>query len=261
MGGIVKSIGKTIKKIGKGISKFIKKIGPALILAAAVWAGVSVFGAFSQGTLAGGGIFKSIFSTQNFGAGLTAIGKGIGNALMPGTPFGSIMQQGAQAVVQDGAGLPDMSQTGAVSSENAVDVNKWVQTNNDKDMSTSQALMYMTKMNLLATGFQTLAGLLDDSDEKAAALKYAYGGAVTEGAKKWVKDHPTYMDMYDRGQDTTGYSADWFQEQTIGEPTLGRQSTKQFTTRSPSAIQTQSPSAFQSKGTGLITQGTQKRFA
>ena len=102
MGGIVKSIGKTIKKIGKGISKFIKKIGPALILAAAVWAGVSVFGAFSQGTLASGGIFKSIFSTQNFGAGLTAIGKGIGNALMPGTPFGSIMQQGAQAVVQDG---------------------------------------------------------------------------------------------------------------------------------------------------------------
>ena len=254
MGGIVKSIGKTVKKIGKGISKFIKKIGPALILAAAVWAGVSVFGAFSQGTLASGGIFKSIFSTQNFGAGLTAIGKGIGNALMPGTPFGSVMQQGAQAVVQDGAGMPDMSQTGNL-------VTQTVQKFGDKDMSTSQALMYMTKMNLLATGFQTLAGLLDDSDEKAAALKYAYGGAVTEGAKKWVKDHPTYMDMYDRGQDTTGYSADWFQEQTIGEPTLGRQSTKQFTTRSPSAIQSQSPSAFQSKGTGLITQGTQKRFA
>ena len=128
-------------------------------------------------------------------------------------------------------------------------------------MSTSQALMYMTKMNLLATGFQTLAGLLDDSDEKAAALKYAYGGAVTEGAKKWVKDHPTYMDMYDRGQDTTGYTADWFQEQTIGEPTLGRQSTKQFTTKSPSAIQSPSPGAFKSKGTGLITQGTQKRYA
>ena len=255
MGGIVKSIGKTIKKIGKGISKFIKKIGPALILAAAVWAGVSVFGAFSQGTLASGGIFKSIFSTQNFGAGLTAIGKGIGNALMPGTPFGSVMQQGAQAVVQDGAGMPDMSQTSGDM------VKQIVQKANDKDMSTSQALMYMTKMNLLATGFQTLAGLLDDSDEKAAALKYAYGGAVTEGAKKWVKDHPTYMDMYDRGQDTTGYSADWFQEQTIGEPTLGHQSTKQFTTRSPSTIQSQSPSAFQSKGTGLITQGTQKRYA
>ncbi len=255
MGGIVKSIGKTIKKIGKGISKFIKKIGPALILAAAVWAGVSVFGAFSQGTLAGGGIFKSIFSTQNFGAGLTAIGKGIGNALMPGTPFGSIMQQGAQAVVQDGAGLPDMSQTASNMPRTLIEKA------GDKDMSTSQALMYMTKMNLLATGFQTLAGLLDDSDEKAAALKYAYGGAVTEGAKKWVKDHPTYMDMYDRGQDTTGYTADWFQEQTIGEPTLGRQSAKQFTTKSPSAIQTKSPSAFQSKGTGLITQGTQKRFA
>ena len=255
MGGIVKSIGKTIKKIGKGISKFIKKIGPALILAAAVWAGVSVFGAFSQGTLAGGGIFKSIFSTQNFGAGLTAIGKGIGNSLMPGTPFGSVMQQGAQQMLPEGAGFPDPSQK-MVNMQRTM-----AEKAGDKDMSTSQALMYMTKMNLLATGFQTLAGLLDDSDEKAAALKYAYGGAVTEGAKKWVKDHPTYMDMYDRGQDTTGYSADWFQEQTIGEPTLGRQSTKQFTTKSPSTVQTKSPSAFQSKGTGLITQGTQKRYA
>lgn len=256
MGGIVKSIGKTVKKIGKGISKFIKKIGPALILAAAVWAGVSVFGAFSQGTLASGGIFKSIFSTQNFGAGLTAIGKGIGNTLMPGTPFGSVMQQGAQAVVQDGAGLPDMSQTSGDM------VKQIVQKANDKDMSTSQALMYMTKMNLLATGFQTLAGLLDDSEEKAAALKYAYGGAVTEGAKKWVKDNPTYKDMFDRGQDTLGgYTSDWFQEQTVGEPTLGRQSTKQFTTKSPSAIQSPSPGAFKSKGTGLITQGTQKRYA
>ena len=255
MGGIVKSIGKTIKKIGKGISKFIKKIGPALILAAAVWAGVAVFGAFSSGTLASTGVFKSIFSTQNFGAGLTAIGKGIGNALMPGTPFGSVMQQGAQQMLPEGAGFPDPSQK-MVNMQRTM-----AEKAGDKDMSTSQALMYMTKMNLLATGFQTLAGLLDDSDEKAAALKYAYGGAVTEGAKKWVKDHPTYMDMYDRGQDKTGYTADWFQEQTIGEPTLGRQSTKQFTTRSPSAIQSQSPSAFQSKGTGLITQGTQKRFA
>jgi hypothetical protein len=255
MGGIVKSIGKTVKKIGKGISKFLKKIGPALILAAAIWAGVSVFGAFSQGTLAGGGIFKSIFSTQNFGAGLTAIGKGIGNALMPGTPFGSVMQQGVQAAVQDGGGLPDMSQTAANMPRTLIEKA------GDKDMSTSQALMYMTKMNLLATGFQTLAGLLDDSDEKEAALKYAYGGAVSEGAKKWVKEHPTYMDMYDRGQDKTGYSADWFQEQVVGEPTLGRQSTKQFTTKSPSAIQSQSPGAYKSKGTGLITQGTQKRFA
>jgi hypothetical protein len=227
-------------------------------LAAAIWAGVSVFGAFSSGTLASGGIFKSIFSTQNFGAGLSAIGRGIGNAIMPGSPFGSMMQQGVQAAVQDGAGMPDMSQTSGDI------VKQTVQKFGDKDMSTSQALMYMTKMNLLATGFQTLAGLLDDSDEKAAALKYAYGGAVTEGAKKWVKEHPNYKDLWGKGKDIsplTGYSADWFQEQTVGEPTLGRQSTKQFTTKSPSGVQSQSPSAFQSKGTGLITQGTQKRYA
>ena len=50
MGSIVKSIGKTIKKIGKGLKKIIKKIGPALLVAAAVYAGVAFYGS----TLTGG---------------------------------------------------------------------------------------------------------------------------------------------------------------------------------------------------------------
>ena len=44
MGSIVKSIGKVIKKIGKGLKKVIKKIGPALLVAAAVYAGVAFYG-------------------------------------------------------------------------------------------------------------------------------------------------------------------------------------------------------------------------
>ena len=51
MGSVVKSIGKAIKKVGKGIKKIVKKIGPALLVAAAVYAGVAFYGA---GGLAGG---------------------------------------------------------------------------------------------------------------------------------------------------------------------------------------------------------------
>ena len=45
MGGIVKSIGKAIKKLGKGIGRFLKKYKTTIILAAAVWAGLGAFGA------------------------------------------------------------------------------------------------------------------------------------------------------------------------------------------------------------------------
>ena len=67
MSGLVKSIGKVIKDIGRGISKLIKKIAPALILAAAVYAGVAVLGASSAGTLGkamAGGSFN--FGASNF---------------------------------------------------------------------------------------------------------------------------------------------------------------------------------------------------
>ena len=49
MGGIVKSIGKAIKKLGKGIGRFLKKYKTTIILAAAVWAGLGAFGASASG--------------------------------------------------------------------------------------------------------------------------------------------------------------------------------------------------------------------
>ena len=60
MGSIVKSIGKAIKKVGKGLKKVVKKIGPALLVAAAVYAGVAFYGA---GSMAGG---LGSLSTTNF---------------------------------------------------------------------------------------------------------------------------------------------------------------------------------------------------
>ena len=39
MGGIVKSIGRALKKLGKSVGKFLKKYRTTIILAAAIWAG------------------------------------------------------------------------------------------------------------------------------------------------------------------------------------------------------------------------------
>ena len=77
MGSVVKSIGKAIKKIGKGIKKVIKKIGPALLVAAAVYAGVAFYGA---GGLAGG---VGSLSPTNFMSGLSKLGTGIKGLFMP----------------------------------------------------------------------------------------------------------------------------------------------------------------------------------
>jgi hypothetical protein len=249
MGGIVKSIGRAIKKVGKGISKLIKRIAPALIIAAAVWAGVSILGAHSIGTLAAEGIRGSIFSAGNFGAGLGTIGKGVANFFMPGT------FPGKELVGYKQVGDADF---GTFKLEEI-----WADKAGNKDMTTSQALMYMTKMNLFATGAQTLAGLLDDSDEKEAALKYAYGGAVTKGAKKWVDENPDYMSSWPSrsGEGVGKVTPDWYQQQSVGEPTIGRSSTKQYMSPSPSAIKTwKAPGEYSSPGKGLITQAAQKRY-
>ena len=65
MGGIVKSIGKAIKKLGKGIGRFLKKYKTTIILAAALWAGLGAFGASTSGA--------SIWSAKSVGAGVQRI--------------------------------------------------------------------------------------------------------------------------------------------------------------------------------------------
>ena len=65
MGGIVKSIGKAIKKLGKGIGRFLKKYKTTIILAAAIWAGLGAFGASAS--------TGSIWSAKSVAAGVNKI--------------------------------------------------------------------------------------------------------------------------------------------------------------------------------------------
>jgi hypothetical protein len=151
-------------------------------------------------------------------------------------------------------------------------------------MTTGQALVYMTKMNMLATGVQMVAGFLDDSEEKQMqhdkdllAMKYAYGKPMTDEQKawkaqnpNWIREHPAISTVQTPPMRTTQAATSfaprtmanlptettppspYVQQQRIGQPTFGRSSTRQFET--PAAT------ALASRGPGLITKAAQGQF-
>ena len=293
MGSIVKSIGKAIKKVAKGIKKVIKKIGPALIVAAAVYAGVAFYGStlagatgatlgpsnFMSGLSAIGGKVTSFFSPTGMagtapavaGAAAPATAAGLGAAGNVSVATGAAAMTGPGTVMGSaGAGLAASQVVPMYASAAA------------GGMTTGQALVYMTKMNMLSTGVSMVAGFLDDSEEKQMqhdkdllAMRYAYGKPMTDEQKaykaenpNWIRDHPA---MQQQRPPTTTAAANTFgsqtmanlpsqttppspyvQQQSIGQPTFGRGSTRQF--------ETPASRAMVSKGPGLITKGTQGRF-
>ena len=100
MGGIIKSIGKTVKKLGKSVGKFLKKYRTTIILAAAVWAGLGAFGAsYSAGSMFGAESVKYGFQRM---VGMGQFAKGAGVAT--GSQFANIpsgmVQEGGQRMQQ-----------------------------------------------------------------------------------------------------------------------------------------------------------------
>ena len=154
MGSIVKSIGRTIKKIGKGIAKFIKKVGPTIILAAAVWAGVAMLGA-------GGFVGAGTFSGANFMKGLTTIGTAAKSFFMPQIgpemSFADYKQQVGGELARGGKPMPSESTLRTQYMQNI-----------SQGMTTGDALAYMTRMNLLATGVKAVGSLFEESPRERA---------------------------------------------------------------------------------------------
>ena len=239
MGNIVKSIGKTIKKIGKGISKFIKKIGPALILAAAVWAGVSLMGA-------GGFSGMGTFSGANFMKGLTSIGSKATSFFMPqmgaSESFTDYKQRVGGAAARGGGAVPSDSQLRSDYAKNI-----------SQGMTTGDALAYMTKMNLFSTGVKAVGGLLEESPR--------------EKDERLAKTLQEKMSGVDLGPSTSG-PMDQYKSGAMmrepSEPTFGRQSsapTRMAGRGSQRQFDTTSPSAFALRQPGLIDRGTTRRLA
>ena len=305
MGSIVKSIGKTIKKIGKGLKKVIKKIGPTLLVAAAVYAGVAFYGSTLTGV--------SGIGTANFSKGLTTMGQKLMGFFSP-TGTAPVAGQGVGAAAQYGANIagatgivPTLGETAAAQyaggnvlgefatatavtpgSATAFMANpaltNVVKGNIIKSyssavaggMTSGDALVYMTKMNMLATGAKMAAGFFDKSEQEQRehekellSMKYAFGKPMTDEQKAFKAEHPDWMSQHPAMQTQDLYSSPnqmqtqmyaslptqatspspYVQQQTIGQPTFGRQAS--------GAYGTSAPKAFSGTTPGLIKQGTQ----
>ena len=278
MGSIVKSIGKTIKKIGKGLKKVIKKIGPALLVAAAVYAGVAFYGASITGA--------SGIGTANFSAGL----KGMGQKLMGFfSPTGTAQAAGTMATpagmtgtgFQYGTLLQGQAGAAITGPETMAALNpaKTLMSSVAGGMTSGDALVYMTKMNMLATGAKMVAGFFDKSEEEQRqhekemlSMKYAFGKPMTDEQKAFKAEHPDWMSQHPAMQTQDLYSSPnqmqtqmyaslptqatspspYVQQQTMGQPTFGRQGTREYGTAAPRAFAGTTP--------GLIKRGTQSVF-
>ena len=274
MGNIVKSIGKAISKIGKGLKKVIKKIGPTLLLAAAVYAGVAFMGA---GGIAGG---IGSLSPANFMKGLTVIQSKVMGFISPSASGAATTAAGttAQALGTTGAAVGSgnlaatagKAFTSSVTSQaGASTISGFVSAAANPGMTTGDALIYMTKMNMLQTGVSMVAGLFDKTEEEQRehekellSMKYAYGSPSSDAQREWLQANPNWIQEHPAQQQR---QVDWgmsglaqgsaaqspfVQAQKMGEPTFGRQGTRQFETTSPTALA--------SRGPGMISQGSQQ---
>ena len=301
MGSVVKSIGKVFKKIGKGIKKIIKKIGPALLIAAAVYVGVAFYGASLNGVTGIGSLAPSNFMTglgkmnagvKNFfmaqTGGVTQAAGAATQAAGVGTQAGAAASQlGAAGNVGIEAGTAAMTGPGTIMGSagastamaNAGTVIPRLASSVAGGMTTGDALVYMQKMNMLSMGLKFGAGLFDDSEknqmehEKSLlSMKYAFGKPMTDEQKAfkeanpdWIAQHPSMQgqDLYTSPnlmqsqtmaslptQGTT--PSPYVQQQTIGQPTLGRQKAGQYGPRPQKT--------FTGGQQGLITKGSPQTF-
>jgi len=285
MGSIVKSIGKTIKKIGKGLKKVIKKIGPALLVAAAVYAGVAFYGASITGV--------SGIGTANFSQGLTSMGQKLMGFFSPtgAAPVANVAGQAGAAVGPTGQALASAGNvfgtgnlastvggafTSSVTSQAGASVIKSFSSAVAGGMTSGDALVYMTKMNMLATGAKMVAGFFDKSEEEQRqhekellSMRYAFGKPMTDEQKAFKAEHPDWISQHAAMQPQDLYSSPnqmqtqmysslptqatspspYVQQQTIGQPTLGRQKAGQYGPRPQQTFTGTTP--------GLIKQGTQ----
>ena len=277
MGSIVKSIGKTIKKIGKGLKKVIKKIGPALLVAAAVYAGVAFYGASISGA--------SGIGVANFKTGLSTMGNKLMGFFSP-TGTAQVANVAGQAGAAQVAGMTGTTLSGATGAaitgpETMAAFNpiKTLVSSVSGGMTSGDALVYMTKMNMLGTGVKMVAGFFDKSEEEQRAherellsMKYAFGKPMTDEQKAFKAANPDWIGQHPAMQSQDLYSSPnlmqsqamanlptqgtvpspYVQQQNIGQPTFGRQASGAYGTAAPKAFAGTTP--------GLIKQGTQGAF-
>ena len=279
MGSVVKSIGKVVRKVGKGVKKIVKKAGPTLLLAAALYAGTAAFGSSLAGSTG------NMFSWGNFTSGASQIGSSITGGM--GKIFGTSATKtgpttglagsfvkpvdrmsGPELMGRElvgGAGLsPQSGITGFVS----------------KAFSDSPAMALLGTSQLLGAGLSFVGNLMDKTPELEAAaaekafkesqrqfdLEYALAQQQFEEAKHQFEVQHTFAGFKPgttSPSDLPKTSNFWRQGPTLSqvsgvrqEPGFGRQPSQANASQLQAVAQARGPSMLNRSGPGLIGMGT-----
>jgi len=279
MGSVVKSIGKVVRKVGKGVKKIVKKAGPTLLLAAALYAGTAAFGSSLAGSTG------NMFSWGNFTSGASQIGSSITGGMGkifgtsatkagPTTGLAGSFVKGVDRMsgpelmgreLVGGAGLsPQSGITGFVS----------------KAFSDSPAMALLGTSQLLGAGLSFVGNLMDNTAELEAAaaekafkesqrqfdLEYALAQQQFEEAKHQFEVQHTFAGFKPgttSPSDLPKTSNFWRQGPTLSqvsgvrqEPGLGRQPSQANASQLQAVAQARGPSMLNRSGPGLIGMGT-----
>ena len=246
MGGIVKSIGRAVKKIGGGLKKFVRKVLPKVVLAAAIWAGIAMLGAggMTGAFTSAAGAFD--FGASNFLRGLGTIGTAAKGFFMPST--------GPETSFKDykAGELTKFTGSGDFPSDSVL--RKQYMETVSQGMSMGDALAYMTKMNLFSTGVKAAAGLMEPTEAEKEEKEY-------ETFKKRLKDVEDRGGLVPFEHPLAKYQTDIGLQQP-SEPTLGRQQANLMSGPTQTQVaQSRGASPYLSRSPGLITQAANRRLA
>ena len=258
MGGIVKSIGKAIKKLGKGIGRFLKKYKTTIILAAALWAGLGAFGASTSGA--------SIWSAKSVGAGVQRIfgvavpsqAAGYGQALegmKAATTLGTKAATGGLQL----ADVAKYSDAFGKSKTFMSGLKKWF-----------GGMPEWGKYALTQSGMTILGSMLDTSAEEEMAAKYGgmglpYGSKI-EDPTAIFDEHPEWRvqppPSWPAAPTTTSQTSTPQQASLARVPaTVGPPRTQQIAAMRTTPLDVRPPGMLGGRRQGLLQSSPQRRYA
>ena len=253
MGGIVKSIGKAIKKLGKGIGRFLKKYKTTIILAAAVWAGLGAFGASaSTGSIWSA---KSVSAGVNkiFSPAVTTAGQGWTSTPTVAGPMKYLQKE------VTGNAVKTLSKNVATHKNVLSAIGGWF-----KDMPE------WGKYALTQSGMTILGSMLDTSAEEEMAAKYGgmglpYGSkvedptAIFDENPQWRVQPPP---SWPAAPTTTSQTSTPQQASSARAPaTVGPPRTQQISAMRTTPLDVRPPGMLGGRRQGLLQSSPQRRYA
>ena len=248
MGGIVKSIGKAIKKLGKGIGRFLKKYKTTIILAAAVWAGLGAFGAAESAA--------SIWSPASVKAGISKIF--LPSVTQP-AGWGKVAGLPAQDMSPGWKAVEGLGKSAAKSGNVMSAIGGWL-----KDMPD------WGKYALTQSGMTILGSMLDTSAEEEMAAKYGgmglpYGSKI-EDPTAIFDEHPEWRvqppPSWPAAPTTTSQTSTPQQASLARAPaTVGPPRTQQIAAMRTTPLDVRPPGMLGGRRQGLLQSSPQRRYA